>query len=367
VIVVREPLLSSYHIQSEIFTDKLKLKDAVCADMEKLNLLRIGATKSEENFAKWKADGVFRSFAHCVYIYHHTYHATFSAVKYSQLSSLWKVQSHERSNDDKRSICKVHKYHDHLVPFFQTNDCFKFYIEEKLEEEEQKQDISTNRVKYLKEYQKQLQKETVSEKDLLYEPPLAVNNWNENHWNLRLFHTIQAAFPDLCVQLTAHKGLDFSALQSELSDRVCQPDCFIFRGAPDIIINQARVIISHSVEEEEESSSGEESTVIEQAFQRHPMKGKGSNIPEKLGELIAALYFSLMCKMLRKINKRCKLQCYSVNGLLLDKMVGGMHCKLTGNITQMGDTPTLFFKIRDACGKQLDAQSLCYNIQLLQT
>ena len=175
---------------------------------------------------------MFCSIGHCVYVYQHTYHAAFSAIKYSQLVTLWKVQNYERSNDDKRAVCKMHKYHDYLLPYFQTNDCFKFYIEEELKEEERKRDASTDRLHCLKDYQKQLQKKTVDENDLLYEPPLVVCNWREDHWNLRLFHTIKAAFPDLHVQFIARRGLDFSTLQSELSDRVCQPDCFIFHGAP---------------------------------------------------------------------------------------------------------------------------------------
>ena len=129
------------------------------------------------------------------------------------------------------------------------------------------------------------------------------------------------------------------------------------------------VITSHRAEEEiSDNSSGEENSVIEQSFQRHSMKStKGSYLPEKLGELLAGLYFSLLCKMFRKINKQCRIQRYSVNGLLLDKIVGGTHCKLTGNIVRLGDKSLLFFEIRDASGKQLDPQSLCYNIQLLQT
>ena len=50
----------------------------------------------------------------------------------------------------------------------------------------------------------------------------------------------------------------------------------------------------------------------------------------------------------------------------MDKIVGGIHCKLTGNMLCLGDKPLLFFEIRDASGKQLDPQLLCYNVQLLQ-
>ena len=46
-----------------------------------------------------------------------------------------------------------------------------------------------------------------------------------------------------------------------------------------------------------DDSSGEENSMI---FQRQPMKSSGSNFPEKLGELLAALYFPWCTKWLEK-------------------------------------------------------------------
>ena len=145
------------------------------------------------------------------------YHAAFSAIKYSQLCTLWKLHNNERLIEDKLAVCEIHKYHDHLMPYFQTNECFEVHIEKELKEEQQRND-SSDRLQCLKE--KQLQKKTVDETDLLYELPLVACDWNEDYWNLRLFHSIKAAFTDLCIRFTAHKGLDFSVLQSELSSRV---------------------------------------------------------------------------------------------------------------------------------------------------
>ena len=69
----------------------------------------------------------------------------------------------------------------------------------------------------------------------------------------------------------------------------------------------------NSEEEISDDSSAEENSVIEQSFQRHPMKATiGSNIQEKLGKLLAALYFSLVCKILRKINRKHRIHAYSV-------------------------------------------------------
>ena len=75
-------------------------------------------------------------------------------------------------------------------------------------------------------------------------------------------------------------------------------------------------------EEISDDSSAEENSIIEQSFQRYPMKSAmGSNFPKKLGELLAALYFAL------KLSEQRKIQTCSVIGLLLDKLIGGIHCK----------------------------------------
>jgi len=68
---------------------------------------------------------------------------------------------------------------------------------------------------------------------------------------------------------------------------------------------------------------------VEQSFQRHPLKSvPESNLPEKLGELIAASYFLLVCKFFRRLSKQI-----TINGFLIDKMIGTIHCKLIGNLS----------------------------------
>jgi len=67
--------------------------------------------------------------------------------------------------------------------------------------------------------------------------------------------------------------------------------------------------------------------VLKQSFQRSDLKGL--KVPEKVGGLLAALYFILVCNILKQMRKTKNTKTVSVKGLLLDKVIGTIHCKLT--------------------------------------
>lgn len=143
----------------------------------------------------------------------------------------------------------------------------------------------------------------------MYEPNKPVGNWSEDDWNLRLFHSIKLGFPENEVKFTAKLGQEFESLQSELTNSPL-PHAFIFQGAPDIIMNKTKtVLIAHEGERPSDDSSSDEYGAIEQSFQKHPLKSKGTlPFPEKVGELLAALYFLLLCRILRGIMRQKEIK-----------------------------------------------------------
>ena len=146
------------------------------------------------------------------------------------------------------------------------------------------------------------------------------------------------------------------------------PDAFIFHGVPDLILTKTRIVCATArMSTDTEDDSSKDDCIMELTWQRNPMKNSsGSCYPEKLGELVAALYFAIVCKVVRRICKGKPVQeeC-TVCGLLLDKVLGTMHCKLTCKSYRENGVRGLSIDISDVSGEVLTPQSLCYNLQFL--
>ena len=364
--------IASYHINDDIFHNQLKnFRAAISADFEKLNKCYVGLkTKNCNDFVEWEMDGVFTDIKPNTYVYLHSTHARFSSVKYSQLMKLWNIETMDIFDvlgDEIYPECTTHQYHDALEPFFQSNKYFRRYLE--IHIRNCSHDRDDERHKMLTAYKSMLD-QNLNEHDLLYEPKIPVGDWEENDWTLRLFNCLKHAYPNQDIEFTANKGLDFNHLQTKLSDRVRLPEGFIFHGAPDILIQKTKhITTSTSPSTVMSDDSSVEEFPIEQSFQRHHLKSaQGSKLPEKLGELIAASYFLLVCKILRRISKQRTMTEVTANGLLIDKIIGTLHCKLIGNVSRPGPdnaVTSLQVKVYDASGKQLNSQALCYHIGLL--
>ena len=353
---------SKYSLNHKIFTSILKnLKDAVIKDMERL---------SESEASRYDLDeicsGHFQSLDDlpCTYIYIHLVHVSFSSVKTSAISGLFKIYTNKM---EKLPICDKHQYHDTLEPYFYNNYYFKLYIERSI----QGPNCDSNRQAKLLFYKELLKECSQSEEtDLLYESKLPVANWKENDWNVRLCNCIKGTYKAINTYFTARKGLKFDSVQSVMSNGVNLVGCYFFRGAPDIIINKTSSVVTSHREEEElpaDDSSDDENVTCEQSFQRNPLRAADRHkLPEKFGELIASLHFLLICKILRKLsNQRNIHKQMTVQGLFIDKMIGCLQCKLTANISKPKDKRTISIKEVDATGTKLDSDALCYHFHEL--
>lgn len=75
----------------------------------------------------------------------------------------------------------------------------------------------------------------------------------------------------------------------------------MLHGAPDILIKKS-VHISNSVVNDYSSLSSDDEYALENCVQRSTVKDDGSGLPEKLGEVLLASQFLLVCKIIRKLN-----------------------------------------------------------------
>lgn len=229
-------------------------------------------------------------------------------------------------------------------------------------------DHGGERYKMLFTYKNMLD-QNLNEEDLLYEPKIPVGDWEENDSNLRLSNCLKSAFPDHNIEFTANKGVEFVHMQTRLSNRVRLPEGFIFHGAPDILIKKKPIISSTRSSAVISDDSSSDVFPTEQSFQRPPIKSSPrGKLPEKLKELIAASYFLLVCKIIRRLSKKRTMTEVTVNGLFIDKIIGIIHCKLIGNVSRLGQenaVRSLQVKVYDDTGKQLNSQALCYHIALL--
>ena len=144
------------------------------------------------------------------------------------------------------------------------------------------------------------------------------------------------------------------------------PKIFLFHGAPDIIFRQTCAIVS-SGSSGVDSGSTSEDDVLKVAHQRNQMKSAlDDEVPEKMGQAIAALHFLLVAKALRRIHKKSSKTALSASALLLDRMSGGIICKGTTTVSSDPEDPsTIAFTIKKPPGEILTWEALCRGLQLL--
>ena len=128
-------------------------------------------------------------------------------------------------------------------------------------------------------------------------PRKLVCNWSENDWTKRLAKGMEEGFPKINGALSSLQYLNI--LQMIHLPASIPQECYLFRGAPDILLHKHCIV---SGGQEEVCSSDDEA--LENSHQRNPLIGYSGFVEsEKLGELIAALHFLLVSKFLRKVIK----------------------------------------------------------------
>ena len=328
-----------------------RMADMIKKEMRELSLAKVGSN------VDFKPEGRF-VLVGGVYIYHHwmSAYAACSRVTATQLAEFGVTFE---VKEEKMLKCTND---DHLVlePYFKCNK----YV---LDVYQEKVSTASEEVKpgLMKDIELLMSKDPQKTDCTLFsEPPLSVYDWDENHWTYRLCYGMRRLFPHARVYYSAEDGLqwEIKVLANVLSVDPRLAGCFLLRGAPDIIINSDKLISTPNPGIEEEESSGDETTLIENSHQPTKLKSYLTDLPEKVGEVYAGLYILLVSKLIRRISKKKSVdKVYKVNGLLVDRMTGLIHCSLTYNSF---NSPLKFEAIKYV-GSVLAVHNLCMHLRAL--
>lgn len=294
------------------------------------NRLLGSANVGKRDRSKWKTPGSFAKLkvasTTATYVYLHHEHPTFSKTFLSQLQ-LCGIDI-EVTKAPEPSGCTQHLHHDHLQPYFMDNRYLMEYYREQAKcgrEEEVKEES---------DLLQEIIERKRSAKGTAFECPessVPVFNWNEDDWTLRLSRGIEKLHPASTVTFSALLGMSFGKVLEIVGVAFGVEKCFLFRGAPDILVQCGGVLCGASTDADVHISSDSEDGAVENCHQRPPLKGYCSmGPPEKLGELIAALHCLVVAKILRRVSKGKEIRrTHRVKGLLVNKTVGVMQCSLS--------------------------------------
>ena len=185
-------------------------------------------------------------------------------------------------------------------------------------------------------------------------PDLMGVHFSQDDWSKRLCGAIRTVVPEYAndIHYTAQEGPRFAKLQhwntSMLYGGIA---CYPFHGASDIIIRHSSV-----------TNDGECLDSIEKQNQDYP---------PKLGELFSQLHILIVQKVLRLLIVKSKTEEFMKKkeefsaGLYLNRLIGGIYCKATMPIVevgQSGDSRMELF-IEQSAHEMLTGSRLCYLLE----
>ena len=255
--------------------------EVISRDMKVLHDNKIGTPKKEWKPAEFHLLPLKEV---VVYVYYHSEHASFSTIELSHLKkcniNISVVKPYELP------MCNDHGDHIYLLPFFYDNFWLKNYCKGISQEDS----THSADLKLLE----RIEKEQSGQGTAFECPAGPVNNWKENDWTCRLAKGIERSFPDQKVTFSAVS--DFSKVLCTLDVRFVSEQCYLFRGAPDIIISKHSALVD-AASSSSTCSSEDDDEAIENCHQRTKLTGCTElDHPKKLGELIAALHCLLVSR-----------------------------------------------------------------------
>lgn len=324
-------------------------KDLINQDMTRLNKAAIGARSQLEkaNFEAWAGDGKFIPLSSSygtpvkTYIYHHSFHAQCSSVGLQQFREAG-IKIITENITIRKCCTHPKKDHDLLQPFFCDDYGLKMLYEQRCEESANEQieyDLYRSRLNNIN---------TKLHKTSGY-------FFEEDDWTVRFVDGLTRFFVASELQdkytadNTTKEGLHFESFQSKFSTLPKLASAYIFHGSPDVIIHH---------QHESEFAAAVSLPLDEMAGNKGVAKDH-TGLPEKLGELIASMYWLIVAWIIKHNNTQqvvCK-------GLFVDKLLGcGILCKMEARICDVGDPAEAEFVLHASqpyCGR-LNPSILCH-------
>lgn len=290
-----------------------------------------------------------------IWIFHHGCHANPSNTKFSQIANLLEIQT-----EDNHLICS--ESHDHFLldSFFYDNTALIRNLQQQL------RCMDENNY-YLPKLEESLERVTkfVAEPEVdrcVVHPYSYKFKANENvfsidgnTWTKRLVGSLKnfisdevtytGDIRDFRVNFSGYSSISEGSIGSHVS-------ASIFRGTPDIIIKKDHPVVvtycdddggdaNMSIEEisPEMISSGDSDYFI--VKQQNAMTAVSHGLPEKLGELVANMWWIATAKVIKRILKGKEVDETIVEGFLLDKAHGAIHLKVTFHLNNTQHTLTV--------------------------
>ena len=304
-------------------------------DVQNLNNAAIGAkTQAEKNlFDAWAADGEFVPLSlpygmpETVFIYHHTFSAACSSVRFKQLREAG-VKIIAQNIDVKKCRDHSRKEHDLLQPFFCDDYGLEILYGERVNSGDQ-----TEHYKLLLE---------------------SIRNnhhkicgffMDENDWTARFVDSMNSLLQALgindkyIISDTTKDGLQFQSFQQKFSGFQRLSPAYIFHGSPDVTIECESSVASLCLPLPDDTDTQlSKYKVIEMAGKLTARDYTG--LPDKVGELVANLHWLLVANIINQITARSENTIRSITskGLLIDKMQGcGILCMASGQLCDVDE------------------------------
>ena len=290
-----------------------------------------------------------------LYVYTHNAYKSFPQTKFTMINNSCGSNASECHAEP--SVTCDHEHHDFFLPYFYGNMSLKSKYQGIISEScGERKTAAENDLNLLNN----VLAGTCNEENEFYTGFLPVdspaNNFDEDTWTTRLFYCIRKGFPQVTMKLYAHaRAMEASNLVLQNIPKHVSKDCFLFRGAPDIVLKWSPVQVVTNASESIAGPSGQavtdnapepsvqdvtdtdvsdtsgESAKIEFGFQMTYNKGyvDGSAIPNKAGELVAAIHQSVHAKVLRRLKKNKEIHFPLIgHGLYVHKLTGTIHLEL---------------------------------------
>ena len=327
-------------------------KELIATDLKKLNKGSIGCKNEAERreFDEWVEDGEFTPVQMNIFVYHHTFHAVCSSVGLKQLRD-----SGVPIIVEPQPMCKCTEHekkdHDRLQPFFCDDYGLEMLYMERI----------TNEQADAEYYRSCLH-------DLRARPSKFSGFFmDENDWTMRFVTSLQDFFSTKDYRVfntTKEEGINFESFQRQFSKLQNLSSAYIFHGSPDVMIqidssNTSLVLSNLEVLDNMIEMVGPGKKIVAKDY---------TGIPEKMGELVASLYWLLVANVVKEICVGSSLSTVTTRGLLLDKYLNSaIHCQVEGRLCDVNSNDRCGFSIRVSqpfCGRMSPAW-LCFHLQKL--
>ena len=285
-------------VQSDLKSIRSHFCSMKMGDFQKVNCSEIGQEDYEH-----------------LYIYRFTEHLIYSNTTTTKMARLCPISEQQNF----QFACCKHPCHESYYPYFYSNSQCEHLFDE-------------------------LRKNSgnIELPDLhLFGNQKSAGSFSEDEWTERLHACLK--LNNIKAELTAHyRNYNVSKSWEQRLPASVDKRCLLFQGSPDMIIltedRMEGILNTDSVEQEEDVNEEADTSPCSQVSGRfqigHQMTKSNpylpeSFLPDKAGELMAALHTSLVCRTLRRYTKKKEVNSLTAHGLHIHRTVGITHVEVT--------------------------------------